>query len=67
MSGLDGARKIRAMPQLKDTVLIAQTGWGQQEDRRRSEEAGFNAHLVKPLDLAALQTMLAALGDPPGR
>jgi CheY-like chemotaxis protein len=63
MNGLDVGRKIRAMPQLRDTVLIAQTGWGQVEDRRRSAEAGFHAHLVKPVDLAALQTMLAALGE----
>ena len=39
--------------------LVALTGWGQEEDRRRSEEAGFDAHLVKPIDLAALTNLLA--------
>ncbi len=61
MSGHDVARRMRAMPQLREAVLIAQTGWGQEEDRRRSEEAGFNVHLVKPVDPAALQRLLAAL------
>lgn len=61
MNGLDAARRMREMPRLRDTVLIAQTGWGQQEDRRRTEEAGFNAHLVKPVDFAALQVVLASL------
>ena len=42
-------------------MLIALTGWGQDEDRRKSQEAGFNGHLVKPVDPAALQQLLAAL------
>jgi CheY-like chemotaxis protein len=41
---------------------VALTGWGQDEDRRRSEEAGFDAHLVKPLDVVVLGTLLAELG-----
>ena len=41
--------------------LVALTGWGQEEDRRRSEEAGFDAHLVKPVELAALTALLAEL------
>jgi CheY-like chemotaxis protein len=40
-------------------VLVAVTGWGQEEDRRRSQEAGFNAHMVKPVKLEALQELLA--------
>ena len=40
---------------------MALTGWGQEEDRRRSEEAGFDAHLVKPVDFAALTRLLATL------
>ena len=59
MSGLDVARRIREMPRLKDIMLIAQTGWGQQEDRRRSEEAGFTFHLVKPVDPAVLTKLLS--------
>jgi CheY-like chemotaxis protein len=44
-------------------VLIAMTGWGQEEDRRRSHEAGFDHHLVKPVDPAALMKLLAGLSD----
>jgi len=43
-------------------LLVALTGWGQDEDRRRSEEAGFDAHLVKPVDEAALSKLLTELG-----
>jgi CheY-like chemotaxis protein len=39
-------------------VLIALTGWGQDEDRRRSQEAGFDHHLTKPVELSALQELL---------
>jgi hypothetical protein len=42
-------------------VLVALSGWGQDEDRRRSEEAGFDAHLVKPLDQIALHKLLVDL------
>ena len=42
-------------------VLVALTGWGQEEDRRRSQEAGFNVHMVKPVDPAALEKLLAGL------
>ena len=61
LNGYEAARRIREQPWGKDMVLVAVTGWGQEEDRRRSQEAGFNAHLVKPVDPAALQQMLAAL------
>jgi PAS domain S-box-containing protein len=61
MNGYEVARKIRALPALQNVVLVAQTGWGQQEDRRRSEAAGFQYHLVKPLDPDALQDLLTAL------
>ena len=43
-------------------ALIALTGWGQEEDKRRSQEVGFNAHLVKPVDPNALQELLARPG-----
>ncbi len=46
--------------------LIALTGWGQEEDRRRTEEAGFNQHMVKPVDPAALMKLLAALSAEQG-
>jgi PAS domain S-box-containing protein len=63
MPGMDGcevARRIRQNPEHEDMLLIAMTGWGQEEDRRRSREAGFNHHLVKPVDLGALQALLAS-------
>ena len=59
MNGYEVARKIREQPWGKKMVLVALTGWGQDEDRRHSTEAGFNHHLVKPVDLAALRELLA--------
>jgi signal transduction histidine kinase len=61
LDGYEVARRIRAEPWGKATVLIALTGWGQDEDRRRSREVGFDSHLVKPLDPEALATLLAKL------
>jgi PAS domain S-box-containing protein len=57
LPGIDGyevCRTIREKPWGKDIWIIAMTGWGQAEDRKRSSEAGFNAHLVKPIDIAKL-------------
>jgi two-component system, chemotaxis family, CheB/CheR fusion protein len=55
LNGYDAARKIREQrEQPGRPLLVALTGWGQDEDRRRTEEAGFDAHLVKPVDEAAL-------------
>lgn len=62
MDGLEVARRLRLLPLLKKAVLIAQTGWGQAEDRRRSVQAGFDHHFTKPVDPAALQVFLASLG-----
>ena len=62
MSGYEVARKVREQPRLQDAALIAVTGWGQEEDRRRSREAGFRHHLVKPVDPAELERLLASLG-----
>ena len=61
LDGYEVARRIRAEPWGKSAVLIALTGWGQDEDRRRSREVGFDSHLVKPLDPEALSTLLARL------
>jgi signal transduction histidine kinase len=61
LDGYEVARRIRAEPWGKATILIALTGWGQDEDRRRSREVGFDSHLVKPLDPEALSTMLSRL------
>jgi signal transduction histidine kinase/CheY-like chemotaxis protein len=60
-SGYEVARRIRENPWGRDMVLIALTGWGQEDDRRRSHEAGFDHHLVKPIDLATLRERLASL------
>jgi CheY-like chemotaxis protein len=57
LNGYDAARRIREQQQ-DGLRLVALTGWGQEEDRRRSVEAGFDAHLVKPVDLAALTELL---------
>jgi CheY-like chemotaxis protein len=59
MNGLQVARCIRGELGLMNTLLVAMTGYGQDEDRHRSQEAGFNAHMVKPLDLDALAELLA--------
>jgi signal transduction histidine kinase len=59
MSGFDVARHFRATPGLQDTVIIALTGWGGAEDRRRSKEAGFDLHLTKPARLADIENVHA--------
>jgi PAS domain S-box-containing protein len=64
LNGYDVCRRIRQEPWGKTMVLIALTGWGQDEDRRRSQEAGFDGHLVKPVDHTRLLTLLATLTEP---
>jgi two-component system CheB/CheR fusion protein len=61
MNGLDAARRIREQPWGRDMLLIALTGWGQDTDRHRTHVAGFDAHLVKPVDHAALMRVVASL------
>lgn len=61
LNGYDVARRIRQQPWGRDVILVALTGWGQDEDRRRSQEAGFNFHIVKPVELSALEKLLAGL------
>jgi PAS domain S-box-containing protein len=61
MDGYEVARRMRQQPGLENVVLAAVTGWGQQEDRRRTSEAGFNHHLVKPAQLSAVENVLAQL------
>jgi len=58
MSGYSAARLIRADPRLAGVLLIALTGWGQQEARRESAHAGFDHHLVKPVEVAVLREIL---------
>ena len=63
MNGYDLCAAMRAEPHLKDTIFIAQTGWGQDEHRQRAREAGFHHHMVKPLYLEALETLLRRIED----
>ena len=58
MDGYEVVRRCRADDGLRRIVLVAMTGYGKEEDRRRSQEAGFNAHLVKPVDLDDLRALL---------
>ena len=62
-TGIAGARRLRQAEWAADTVLVALTGWGQDEDKRRSEAAGFNHHLIKPVDPAALESLLGATAE----
>jgi PAS domain S-box-containing protein len=59
MDGLEVARRVRARG--NRTMLVALTGWGQAHDRERSREAGFDHHLVKPVDVGALKALLATV------
>jgi PAS domain S-box-containing protein len=61
MSGYEVARRVRQMKELQDVVLVAQTGWGQEKDRLLSTEAGFNAHLVKPVALDTIHQLLTTV------
>ncbi len=61
MDGYELARRLRATPETKDVLLVAMTGWGQEEDQRKSREAGFAHHLVKPFEPAALDKLLGDL------
>ena len=58
MSGYTVAKRLRAIPELDAVTLIAMTGYGQEEDRKRTRDAGFDHHLVKPIDLAVLTALL---------
>lgn len=62
LNGYETARRLREQQGHKALKLVALTGWGQSEDRRRSEEAGFDAHLVKPVDVNAITELLAEWG-----
>jgi len=62
LNGFDTARRLREQPGGKDMMLIALTGWGQEEHRRRTKDAGFDDHMVKPVDFDALMSILDARG-----
>ena len=58
MSGFDVARALRALPDGREMVLAALTGYGQPGDRERTAQAGFDAHLVKPVDPSVIESFL---------
>ena len=62
MNGYEVARRLRETPGMERGILVALTGWGTREDRDRSSQAGFDHHLTKPADMAAVETLLASLG-----
>ncbi|HKH47332.1 MAG TPA: ATP-binding protein [Thermoanaerobaculia bacterium] len=64
LNGYDAAQRIREQCRGRRIVLVAMTGWGQEVDKRRSTAAGYDIHLVKPVELAALEQMLGSLEVP---
>jgi signal transduction histidine kinase/FixJ family two-component response regulator len=66
MSGYDLARALRKRDADRRTTLVALTGWGQDEDRRRAHEAGFDHHLVKPTDVETLQRLIGEVSESRG-
>jgi two-component system CheB/CheR fusion protein len=64
MPGMDGyetCRRLRQVPGLEKTLIAAVSGYGNEEDRRRSKEAGFDRHLVKPIGRAALEELIGGV------
>ena len=59
MDGYEVARRLREFENCKHSVIVAVSGYGQDDDRRRSHEAGFDFHLVKPVDADALVSLLS--------
>ena len=59
LTGYEACQQIRQQPWSQDVVLVALTGWGQDDDRRRSQDSGFDFHLVKPIDPAAIEHLIA--------
>jgi CheY-like chemotaxis protein len=63
-NGYEVCREIRSDPWGENALIIAITGWGQKDDRRRSGDAGFDRHLTKPIDFATLRALLESHGLP---
>jgi PAS domain S-box-containing protein len=64
MDGYEVARRFRQDPELRRAVLVAITGWGTEEDKRQSREAGFDMHLTKPVEVEAIESLLATIAPP---
>lgn len=63
LNGNEACRRIRELPWQRQPIIIAQTGWGQEGDRQRTQDAGFDHHLVKPVEISELLKLLAGLKD----
>jgi CheY-like chemotaxis protein len=61
LNGFDATRRIREQTWGKNVVIVALTGWGQEEDKHKSQAAGCDGHMVKPVDPVALEKLLAGL------
>ena len=59
MNGYEVAKRLRGEPSLSGAVLVALTGWGSEDDKRQSREAGFDFHLTKPVEVTAIESILA--------
>jgi CheY-like chemotaxis protein/anti-sigma regulatory factor (Ser/Thr protein kinase) len=59
ISGYEVARRLRKHPEVSSAILVALTGWGTEEDKRKARDAGFDEHVTKPIDMAAIETVLA--------
>jgi CheY-like chemotaxis protein len=66
LNGYEACRRIRQYSWGKNVTIVALTGWGQEEDKTRSRQAGFDSHLVKPVEPAALAKLLASLQSETG-
>jgi CheY-like chemotaxis protein len=63
LNGYQVAERLQAAPETKGIVLVATTGYGQDEDRQRAMQSGFDHHLVKPIDPYAIRELLSANGN----
>ena len=63
MNGLDACRAIRTAEWGRSIFIVALTGWGQEEDQRKTRDAGFDAHLVKPVEPGELSRLIGALTE----
>jgi CheY-like chemotaxis protein len=59
MDGFETARHLRSLPRGRELLLVALTGWGQEQDQERTREAGFDCHLLKPLEVGALNKIMS--------
>ena len=66
MNGLEACKALRRQPDMGDTLIIAQTAWGDEAMRGKTEEAGFDVHLVKPVDLDEVERLIATAHSVPG-